>query len=649
MRHVRTLRASALSLAIGLAFSAEAPAQTRGPDRSSEIGTGMLFYETPAGLTPLPLVDFGVDLEIVGPLVRATVRQRFRNDSPGTIEALYAFPLPERAAVHAMEMRIGDRSIVARVREREEAKVVYVAAVREGKKAALVEQLRPNLFRTSVANVNAGEEVEVRLVYLETARHGRGRWSLAIPLTFTPRYAGAPRAESGLPRPSGPRVTVSARFGGGLPIARVESRSHALRVVGTKEARAADLAGGPVVADRDLLLEWAPERGEAPRAAAIFEDRTDGLYGLVLVLPPDDPSVDVYVEPADTLYVVDVSGSMEGPSLSAARESLDRALLRLRPGDRFGLLRFDHDSALYLDDLAPATRSEVEAARRWVSELSAGGGTEIVPAIVRALDLMERRAEGRPGRVVLVTDGAVANEIEAFRAVAERLGDVRLHVIGIGAAPNRWLVRKLAERGRGTFAFVERIEEVEAGLHGFLEALDRPVATDLRLVWDGALPLEVYPETLPDLLAGEPLLASVRFPPGAIVTGARLEGRLAGTLASTEIPFDGGGSEDSGIAIRWARFRVESLLDSLVTGADPGRVREEIVGLGLSFGLVTPHTSLVAVEEHATALGDPSTVDVAGALPAGGTSAPLREAIAILLLLTGTGLAVVLVATRWAS
>ena len=684
------------------------------------VGGADLLAKTAGGLVPMPLLNTDVELTVTGVMVRGVIEQRFLNPEDGPIEALYVFPLPERAAVHAMEMRIGDRRIVAVVREREEAKAVYEAARKEGRKAGLLEQQRPNLFTTSVTGINPGEAVTVRMEYLQEADWRDGEFSTVFPLTFTPRYfPGAASAGSATSVTGGdparlsgtaflpasvarvPEASLRVRFDGGFHPSRVTSPTHVLherRVggatlidvigIGMRAGQANDAgggssaapaewssedmvagtsgqtAGGPtgsseseepavtIAADRDFVLRWSPRLEAVPTASLFIEDREDGRYGLLMILPPVPQSDAASGLPTDTVFVVDTSGSMDGPSIVQAREALQEALGRLRPGDGFDIVRFASDWEAFRPQLARSPDA-VEEAVGWVRGLKANGGTEIVAALVAALRLAGAPEPGRARRVILLTDGAVGNEDEAFRTLAPLLGDIRLHVIGIGTAPNAYLMARLAHLGRGACDFIHTPEEVRDKTDAFLERLDRPVLTDVVLDWRGAPPIETQPADLPDLYAGEPLFVSLRLGLGHPGTRGELRGQTHGGEIRIPIEVGDDGTAESGIAFRWARAKVGSLMESGRDGENSASVRGEVVALAKEFTLVTPWTSLVAVEERPSVEGLPARRGIPNALPAGsqpcggtlpqgGTLWPLLTGIGVILFGTGVTLLVML-------
>ncbi|MDZ7684793.1 MAG: VIT domain-containing protein [Gammaproteobacteria bacterium] len=274
-----------------------------------EASAGELMFRT-AGGGHASAIHLGtnVDITITGIVARTTLVQSFKNSTDEWQEAIYVFPLPGEAAVNFMEMRIGDRVITAEIREREAAKKIYERAKREGKKAALTEQERPNLFTQSVANIAPGETVEVTLRYIETARFDGGTFSLRVPMTLTPRYVPGQPGQSerkgtgwGAPTnevPDAGRITppmshaaargatIDVSLEAGLDLVSITSDCH--RIVPERQGDVHDirLADGRVPMDRDFVLRWTPVASDVPTATFFRESVGGKDYGLLMVLPP---------------------------------------------------------------------------------------------------------------------------------------------------------------------------------------------------------------------------------------------------------------------------------------------------------------------------------------------------------------------------
>lgn len=608
----------------GLVLLAAASVLATGAAAQEGPGTGALLADIGGERVELPVASISVELTITGTVVRGTIEQRFENPAGTTLDATYVFPLPEGAAVDGLFLTVGGRRFAGEIREKEEARRTFERAKAAGKRAGLVEQHRPNLFRTSVAGIPPGDIVTVSLTYLDDADWEGGTFSTTFPLTITPRYSlgSSERISSSGPAP---RASIRAVVDAGVPLESIGSPFHGLET-SLSGSRAA-LGPGSIGTDRDFVLRWTPSKGHEPVGGALVEEREDGRYFSVMIVPPMPGRPGGAAIPTQTVFVVDVSGSMEGPSMEQAKEALLAALARLTPGDSFTLVKFSSVHEAYREWLLPATPSEIARATDWVRNLATEGGTEILPAVLYGLELAERGPASVLRRVVLITDGAVNNEDEVARMVSEKLGETRLHVVGIGPAPNRWLMRKLATSGRGTAEFIGAISEVRRRTDALLARTERAVITGVRLEGTDAVDLEIAPDPIPDLYEGVPLVLTGRIPAGRTAGKLSLSGNAASGPVTIDLPIHTA-TPRAGIGTRWARARVESLEDARRAGADPDAVRRDVVDLAKRFSLVTAYTSFVVVEDVSP------VVDGIEELPACGTLGPL-------LLNVGAALAIV--------
>jgi Ca-activated chloride channel family protein len=583
-----------------------------------------------------------VHFSISGMVATVQVEQTFSNNTEAYMEGVYAFPLPDSAAVHSLEMLIGERRIVGRIRERAQAKKIYQAARKAGKKASLVEQQRPNLFTNRVANIGPGEEITVRMEYVQAVDFSADAFSLRFPMTITPRYLpGAPTRQGGgleegevlvadpyhgwavpsdqvpdaaaiSPRldprvgndhqPINP-IEITAVLDMGMPLATVESPYHDIALSRRAGVYSISLVNGVSEMDRDFVLNWKPVSGATPQAALFTEKVGEDYFGLLMVVPPAAERR-ASTMPREVVFVVDTSGSMGGVSIEQARASLRLALLQLRPQDRFNIIEFNsHHRALYRTSM-PADRHHLQQAQEFVRLLDASGGTEMLPALRAALtptgpvDALREQAALR--QVIFITDGAVGNETALFEALSSQLGSSRLFTVGIGSAPNSWFMRKAAEFGRGTHTHIGDLNEVGQKMAALFEQLAHPAAVNLQVKWP--VTVEAWPQRIPDLYQGEPLSLAANFganpPRGELLVSGEINGKhwqkrvQVGAATDTEEA-----AAHTGIGSIWARRKIAGLLDQKVTGRDEASVRAQVLPLALSHQLLSPYTSFVAVEE----------------------------------------------------
>jgi Ca-activated chloride channel family protein len=624
----------------GMLMTATSVALAETPE-GGDPGTGALLAKMNGVLVPMPLASMQVTLAISGPIVRGRVVQTFENPTAETLDAEYVFPLPEGAAVDGLMLEVGDRRYVGEIHEKEEARRTYETAKAQGKGAGLVEQDRPNIFRTRVANIPPHASIVVHLDTLDEAEWSEGEFSTTFPTTITARYAPSDQATCELIAPDAaahaPLVALHATVDAGLPLTEVVSSSH--RVLATARGSSFDVkvGDGPVPADRDFVLRWRPKTGLKSMAGGLVEERADGRYGLAMLVPPQLSQPGARAFPTQTVFVVDVSGSMSGTSLDQAQAALNVALDRLRPGDTFTLIKFDSANEAYSERFIEQGQRAIDDAKRWVSHLSAGSGTEILPALLRALDLSEGGDPTVLKRVILITDGAVQNEDQVVAEVGRHLGGTRLHIVGIGLAPNRWLMKELARAGRGTFESIGDLAEVQARTVQLLERTERAVLTDVVLEWEGAAPVSATPDPVPDLYDGRPLVVTARFDPSQPLPKLRVWGRAPGGPVTMDVDF-ARATPDAGIGTRWARARIAGLEQARVHGADPAIVRADVVELAKRFSLVTAYTSFVVVADESYAAEGVTRDGEDGTLPQGGTDEPLLLLIGVILCVLGIGI-----------
>ena len=613
------LFAAFLGLASGVAFGAialllAAPAYAA---PAGQAGEGMLVLRTRNEVPPggesvaapaspsfeAPLLSTDVLFRVSGPIARAHLVQTFSNPRDDWYEGVYVFPLPPGAAVDRLRLRVGERIIEGEIHERQAARQVYEEARRAGRRSALLDQERPNIFTTTVANIGPHETVVVELEYQETLRYEGNRFSLRFPMVVGPRYIPAgplrvadafrisppvmrPGSEGGRTNPVSLRVELDA----GFPVADVRSAYHRVDVrdLGTSR-RIISLADGPAPANRDFELAWSPAANAAPQAGWFVEQQSGRHYGLMMVIPPSATAATRL--PREVIFVLDTSGSMAGSSIRQARQALSLALSRLLPQDRFNVIEFNSYAQALFGHAREADAGTVSQATRWVEGLEARGGTEMAAALKLALPGEEAGARVR--QVVFLTDGAVGNEEELFKLIRARLGDSRLFTIGIGSAPNSHFMEKAARLGRGTFTYIGSVEEVKAKMDELFAKIETPVLKSLEVHWPGGVHAEAWPARIPDLYAGEPVVVTVAL--DRLEGEARLTGERNGERWEARVPLSSS-KEGAGLGTMWARAKVASLMEQVREGAAEDTIRPQVIRLATEHRLVTKYTSFVAVD-----------------------------------------------------
>jgi Ca-activated chloride channel family protein len=362
-------------------------------------------------------------------------------------------------------------------------------------------------------------------------------------------------------------------------------------------------------------LSFAAKPGAAPSLSLLKQTKDGSDYLLALVVPPT-MNKDLAPKPRETIFVLDNSGSMAGESIRQAKASLLLALDRLKPADRFNVIRFDNTLTVLFAHTVEASPANITAAKSYVNGLDADGGTEMLPALLAALNDETPNDTMHLRQVIFLTDGDVGNEAELFSAIAHKLGRTRLFTVGIGSAPNTYFMSGAARAGRGTYTYVGSTDEVASRMAELFAKLERQVMTDLTASWPKAQSTEAWPNPLPDLYDGQPIVLTART--GSLQGELLLSGKFEGK--PWHVTLDLGKAKNvDGIEKLWARNKIAALEDSRVLGVDTGLIDHAVLDVALAHHLTSRLTSLVAVDvTPSRPIGAPlSTRQVALNLPAG--------------------------------
>ena len=597
----------------------------------------------PGGQEAFPLESTRVSAVVSGVIASVTVKQVYRNTGSAPLHARYVFPASTRAAVHGLTLRVGEKTVVARIKEREEANREFEAAMREGKTASKLDQERPNVFTMSVANVLPKDRVEVELAYTELLVPTGGVYQFVYPTVVGPRYAGRAstgEAAAGAARMTAPRLParqatpatfdIAVVLSAGLPLGEVRSPSHAVTLSheGSQVARVALAKADGEAGNRDFILDYrltGPSVGaglmlyEAGTQAA--KEKPGGAGGenffLLMVQPPAAVEA-AAIPPREYIFVLDVSGSMNGFPLDTAKRVLRDLISHLRPTDTFNVVLFSGASRLMAPESLPATAANIDRAVRVIDRERGGGGTELEGALRIAMALPRRSRVSRT--VAVVTDGYIAQEPGAFAMVHENLHDTNLFAFGIGSSVNRHLIEGLARAGQGEPFVVTDPSEAAATGARFRRTVESPVLTNIQVKAEGFDIFDVEPSVQPDLFAERPILVygKWRGPRDGrlIVSGQTATGEFR---SSIRVADQASRPENVALPRLWARARIARLSDFAFDfdGRHDDAIRE-VTDLGLTYSLVTNHTSFIAVlQEIRNRGGAARPVDQPLAMPRG--------------------------------
>ncbi len=609
----KTWLCATLILLAFLTFPSCVHAQTQESSREDKpLAPYFVIQSENAVLERFPLKETKVTANIDGIIAETYVVQTYANEGEVPINASYVFPTSTNVTIHGMKMIIGDNIVTAQIKEKEEAKEEFEEAKSEGKSASLLEQERPNVFHMDVANIMPGASVRIELHYTELIEPVDGTYQFVFPTVVGPRYPSTPTEEDSdkeggpeaanqwvaspyLPgggTPAG-KYDITVNLSTGVPIADLSCRSHQIKVTRDNDstahvnlANAKDFAG-----NRDFILEYRLN-GQDVNCGLMVSRGDDENYFLLMVQPPERFQIDD-IPPREYIFALDVSGSMSGYPIETAKKLIKNLVTNLRETDRFNLILFSDETMLMSPESLAATPENVNAATMLIDEQQGGGGTELALALKGALALPMNEDTARS--IVIITDGYISGEKEIFEMVNENMASTSFFPFGIGSSVNRYLIEGIAKTGQGESFVVTDADEADATAERFRTYIESPVLTDIQVSYEGFDVYDVEPANLPTLFAQRPMVIYGKWR-GELSGAIEITGKNGKQGYQQKIPVSQIAPLEDNEAIRylWARKKVEQLTNYGLNEHDPD-IKEEITQIGLTYSMMTPYTSFIAV------------------------------------------------------
>jgi Ca-activated chloride channel homolog len=576
----------------------------------------------------LPLKSTDVTVDISGVIADVVVTQVYLNTGQAPLEAIYVFPASTKAAVYGMKMTIGERTIIAEIKERKQARQDYENAKKAGRSASLLEQHRPNVFQMNVANILPGDVVIVELKYTELLVPTDAVYEFAYPTVVGPRYMGgqdedAPRSDQWAANPylqqgKLPKSTfnITVSLNAGLVIGDITCGTHDVDI-SYKGKNTANIGLEPLDkygGKRDFLLKYRLT-GKRIQSGLLLSEGDDENFFLMMLQPPKRVKTD-QIPPREYVFIVDISGSMHGFPLDISKKLLRNLIGNLRTTDRFNVLLFAGSAMMLSSQSLPATQENIKQAIDVIDNQRGGGGTQLLPALKKALAM--EGTQGFSRTIVMVTDGYVTVEEEAFDVIRNRLGDANMFAFGIGSSVNRHLIEGIARVGMGEPFVITKPAEAPEKAEKFRKLIESPVLTNIRVDYGDFDVYDVEPPSIPDVLADRPVIVLGKWrgnPKGTIrISGLSGEGPFTHKIKVKNIESD---QTNTALRYLWARHRIAVLADYNKLRQNDDRIKT-VTQLGLTYNLLTEYTSFVAVDTRIRLKnGKPVTVRQPLPLPQG--------------------------------
>ena len=540
---------------------------------------------------------------IEGQIATTEVHQVFRNEMNATVEAVWLFPLPENAVVVELFYEFNGKWYKGAIKEREEARKQYEERIRWNLDPALLEYMGDNLYRLSIAPINAHSDVQTKITYVEM-----------LPYEFgTVDYLFKLNAVQMSPKPLS-RVSFSGTFHSTSPYTSFESPTHggttAMSITQDSDNQYSVVFGDEnFMPDKDLKINFETQRDKVEmnviRYTPTEEDSigTDSYYA-IWISPPDDIGDDEVI-PKKIVFTADVSSSMEGTRIEQLKASLHEFLTYLQPDDMFNIITFGTSVSSFSENLIAASPDNIEDATRFVTEIGALGLTNINDAMQQSL--AQSFSDDYANMIVFMTDGyptwgetwvpTIIKNVENANT-----NDVRIFSFGVGEDVSTPLLVQMAVENGGYAEFIQADDDIARIIGNHFQRISKPVLTDLDIKTEGLVTSDRFPRPLADLFWGSQVMQmgiyknSGTFP---VYLTASIGDKLVSYQTYQEFSNVPGGHRF--IPRLWAKAKIDYLLNEIAIYGELKELVDQVIELSLKFQILTPYTAFYS---------DPNDTDV---------------------------------------
>jgi Ca-activated chloride channel family protein len=560
-------------------------------------GDGFIIIERPMPVpighfpfAPLEVSSHHVEVKIDGQVAVTSIDQEFYNPNDQRLEGTYMFPVPKDAHIDKFSMEIGGKMVEAELLSADKARQIYEDIVRKMRDPALLEYAGRDLFKARIFPIEPRSRKPIKISYTELLRSDAGTVTYTYPLS-TEKFSAQPIKS----------LSVKLEVKTEQPLASIYSPSHKVEIKRDGVNRAViGYESKDEKPDTDFQLVYSSEAREV--GLSLMNHKPDGDDGYFLLLAAPTVAKDARPAPKDIVFVVDTSGSMAGAKLNQAKKALEFCVENLNAEDRFEIVRFSTEAEPLFGKLVDANAGQRKHASDFIAGLKPIGGTAIADALQAALKMQSVKSE-RPFVIIFLTDGLpTVGSRNAGEIVAgvKKAGGARIFSFGIGSDVNTQLLDQIAESTRAFSQYVLASEDLEVKVSNFYTRIKEPALTNLRLEFSGGVRTsKMYPAELPDLFSGDQLVLAGRYT-GSGEVEAKLTGMAAGheQIFTYKVRFEDRNSTNGFVPRLWATRRVGFLLDEIRLHGETNELRDEATELARKYGIVTPYTAYLIVEDE---------------------------------------------------
>lgn len=546
-----------------------------------------------------------IDVQMDGPIAITTVEQTFENGTAQRMEGDYFFPLPKHAIIKEFRMEMNGEMVKAEMLDADKARQIYEDIVRQMKDPALLEFTEQGMLHMRIFPIEPHSTKEIKLVFAHYMSIDNRTYEYTYPLNAL-KY-NSHNIED---------VVLNVDIKSNEKIRNVYSPTHLVDVVHTSDIKAkASMELGNDAMPSQFKLYYSTSSSLLGMSLFQFKEKNEDGFFIADISPGFiDPN---QIVSKDVTFVMDISGSMRGDKIIQARNTLTKCVEALNPGDQFEIITFGTEAYPLFGKRTLVDETSKKKAFAFIDKIEALGGTNMDGAF--ALAFQERVDPSRPSNIIFITDGRPTigeyDENKLMKKIIDSNGkNHRIFTFGIGEDLNIKLLDKIAADGRGLRTYISEGDDISTSVTSFFKKISAPVLSDVKIYFaDAPNEYQVFPKTCPDIFYGSSLTVSGRYR-DAGNSQLIVEGMLNGKPQKFQydITWKEEAIEQEFVPAIWASRRVGDLLDQIRLSGENEEIKDEIVTLSRRYGIITPYTSYLILEDEKISLSSNRTNSQSG-------------------------------------
>ncbi len=543
---------------------------------------------------PLEVKYHKVNVKIEDQVATTYIDQVFYNPSRRRLEGYYLFPIPHNAFIKNFSIFVNGKELSAELLDSKKARKIYEDIVRRMRDPALLEYSGEGVFKVRIYPIEPYSEKRVKMSYTEILNKDNNTFEYLYPLN-TEKFSAKPLKN----------VNINVEIRSDQSIKNIYCPTHKVEIIRKNKHKAViGYEEKDVKPEIDFKLYYDTNKRDLGFSLTSYKKRGEHGFFFLSLSPGFVTNIDRIIE-KDITFVIDTSGSMAGKKLNQAKSALLFCIENLNKGDDFDIIKFSTEAEVLFENLRPVNKINLKKARDFIENLRAIGGTNIDEALSLALNMKKR--EARPHIIIFLTDGkptiGETNEDMLLKKIkTKNISNARIFTFGIGNEINTHLLDKITEYTKAYRTYISTDEDIEIKVSNFYKKVQSPVLTNLKLNFSKNIRVsKMYPKNLPDLFKGSSISILGRYKDSG-KTRIILEGKIGNKKRKFEYSGNFKGSElnpsYSFIPSLWASRRIGFLLDSIRLYGKSKELVHEITQLARTYGIITPYTSYLIVEDE---------------------------------------------------